>query len=89
MDSFLFDDSSSSSEHNEFDYVTPIRKNPVFYKLFHDVNDIIDVDNYGYEYDLNLTDTICWLHSLPNQPRLWKGTHLTFTIHVISFVFIL
>ena len=44
MASYLFDNSSSSSEHNEFYYRTPTRRNNVYRKIFND-DEIIDVDD--------------------------------------------
>ena len=47
MASFLFNYSSSSSEHDDFDYDTPVGKKPVYRKLnLNDVDEVIDVDAY-------------------------------------------
>lgn len=54
---YLFSSSSSSSDHDNFDYVTPVRKNPVFRKLF--VNDeIIDVDTYDMDKEKMNADDV-------------------------------
>lgn len=63
MASYLFDnDSNCSSECNDFNYVTPVRNNRVFRKLFDENGDEIretinldvsddDVDNIGGKFD--------------------------------------
>ena len=46
MASYLFsNNSSSSSDHNDFNYVTPIGRKRVCRKIFND-DDVIDVDDY-------------------------------------------
>ncbi|XP_074362976.1 protein FAR1-RELATED SEQUENCE 5-like [Apium graveolens] len=44
MTSYLFDYSSSSSDHNDFNYVTPHTKKRVYRKIFND-DEVIDVDS--------------------------------------------
>ncbi|XP_074342213.1 protein FAR1-RELATED SEQUENCE 5-like [Apium graveolens] len=44
MASYLFDYSSSSSDHNDFNYVTPHTKKRVYRKIFND-DEVIDVDS--------------------------------------------
>ena len=63
MTSHLFNDSSSSSEHINYNYVTPVRKNPVYRKINMDknFNEVIDVDTYEYvaKKKLNISSDEC------------------------------
>ena len=57
MASHLFNYSSSSGEHDDFDYFTPVGKNLVYRKLIvDDVNELIDVDNYKCKKKLDMDD---------------------------------
>ncbi|KAL8092822.1 hypothetical protein AgCh_034898 [Apium graveolens] len=50
-------DGGGRSEHDDFDYFTPVGKNPVYRKLIvDDVNELINVDNYKCKKNLDMDD---------------------------------